>query len=139
DGRPLLLHAFPTRRSSDLGDAPQRMVMLEEHYEFYLQQAQHQMAHELVEQLFSLAQRQRAPALLMTAHAKLGQSWFWLGELAAAGTHLAQALALADAAQLPAVSVGRSVALRHVSIVLWLQGYPEQAMKRYQKMLTQAR
>ena len=51
-----------------------------------------QMARELAEQCFTLAQRLQDPVLLQEAHQKLGATLFYLGELASARTHLEQGL-----------------------------------------------
>ena len=64
-------------------------------------------ARELGEQLYRLAQRAAAPTHRLEAHDALGSTLFYLGEYAAARTHLEQGIALID----PAAQ--RSQALRH--------------------------
>jgi predicted ATPase len=102
--------------------------------QFYVNQAQYQTGLELAEQLLSLAQRQRDPALLVTGHYKKGQSLWWLGELSAARAHLEQAIAL-DALHQLRGGAGRT----YVAMVLWLLGYPEQARERSHEHLAFAR
>jgi predicted ATPase len=57
-------------------------------WRFYLVGAEHQVARELAEQLLTLAQRTKDPALLIGAHQSLAVSSFHLGELLAARAHL---------------------------------------------------
>jgi tetratricopeptide (TPR) repeat protein len=113
-------------------------------HEFYNQQAKHQTAHALAEQLLNLAQRQRDPARLMTGHRRMGTSLFWLGELSAARAHLEQAIALNPKLLLAAVNGGvrgspDPGSWQFAAMVLWLLGYPEQAMERTHESLTVAR
>ena len=56
-------------------------------------------ARELGDQLFTLAQRVGDPALLLEAHYALGNTLNYLGEFAAAQTHLEQGVALYDPQQ----------------------------------------
>ena len=51
-------------------------------WRFYIARGEFQTARELGEQLLALAQRVRDPALLLEAHRALGQTTFWLGEMA---------------------------------------------------------
>jgi len=80
---------------------------------------------------------------LVVAQFALGQTLFFLGEVAAAREHLEQEAALYDpqkhrshafrAMQNPGVSC-----LIHTALTLWLLGYPNQALKRSQEALTLA-
>jgi len=101
-------------------------------------------ARELGEQLLQLAQREQAPALLVEAHRALGTTLFFLGELAPARGHLEQGIALYDPQQ------HRSLAFRYgadpgvicrlyAANVLWVLGYPDQALARIHEALTLAR
>jgi predicted ATPase len=130
--------------SQQVGETSQLFAALSGLYDFYVQQGKHQTAHELAEQLLSLAQRQREPAPLVNGRRVMGQSLFWLGELSAARSHLEQAIVLDDPQQHPAAvySGGRSpgwFALNLVAQALWLLGYPEQAMERIYEALTLTR
>jgi predicted ATPase len=100
-------------------------------------------ARALGEQLYRLAQRDAEPAPLLEAHEALGDTLFYLGEYAAARTHLEQGSALID----PAVQ--RTLVLHHDSApgvrclalaaqTLWCLGYPAQAMRRCQEALALA-
>jgi predicted ATPase/class 3 adenylate cyclase len=117
-----------------VGEPQQLFAALMGLSQFYVNQAQYQTGLELAEQLLSLAQRQRDPALLVTGHFKMGQSLWWLGELSAARAHLEQAIAL-DALHQLRGGAGRIYA----AMVLWLLGYPEQARERSDEHLALAR
>jgi predicted ATPase len=107
--------------------------------------AEHQTALELGEQCLQLAQRVQDAALLLEAHYALGISWFMLGNLALAGTHMEQIIALYDAEQ------HRGLAYRYGGIdpgvggfggyawVLWLRGYATQARSHSARALSLAR
>jgi DNA-binding winged helix-turn-helix (wHTH) protein/predicted ATPase len=133
------IYARARELGQQVGETPQLFVALAGLHEFYVQQGKYQTAQELAEQLLSVAQRQRDPALLVTGHWKMGQSLFWLGELSAAHSHLEQAIALDDPQRHPTAIGGRISADQFAASVLWLLGYPEQAMERNQEALTLAR
>jgi len=103
------------------------------------------LGRELGEQLFHLAQRVQEPALLLEAHHTLWASFSNLGELASARTHLEEGLALYDPQKHkqhaflygghdPGVCCGG-----HAARVLWLLGYPDQALRRSEDALALAR
>jgi predicted ATPase len=145
-GAPEVGKAFARARAlcQQVGEPPQLFPVLGGLGEFYTQQGKYQMAHELAEQLLSLAQRQCDPARLMNGHRRLGQSLHLLGALSAAREHLEQAIALASPQRHPTVDLsgGRDydVYARHfAAMVLWLLGYPAQARKRIYEALTLAR
>jgi predicted ATPase len=98
----------------------------------------------LGEQCLSLAQRLHDHSLLLQAHRALGQTLFWLGELAPASAHLEQGLSLYDPQQ------HESLAFRYgtdpgvgchgfAAVALWMLGYPAQALAKTQEALTLAR
>jgi predicted ATPase len=97
-------------------------------------------ARELGEQLYRLAQHEDEPPLRLEAHAALGPTLFYLGDYAAAQTHLEQGIARTD----PAVQGG--LTLRHdvttgmrclapAAFTLWCLGFPAQALQRSQEAL----
>jgi predicted ATPase len=100
-----------------VGETPQLVAALEGLCEFHIQQGRYQTAHELAEQILSIAQRQHTPTLLAAGHARMGQSLYWLGMLSAARTHLEHAVALSGSHR------------NFAAMVLWLLGYPAQAME----------
>jgi predicted ATPase/class 3 adenylate cyclase len=122
-------------------EPPQLFVALMGLWQFHIVSAQHQTARELGEQLLNLAQSIGDPALLVQAHRALGEALQNLGELVPAQEHLTQGSALYDPQQHrshgfldPGV-----FCLSFAALVLWLLGYPEQALQRSQAALTLAR
>jgi predicted ATPase len=109
---------------------------------FYFVRGELQTTRELGEQLLTLAYHIGDPALLLQAHHALGPTMLTLGELAAAHVHFAHGIALYDPQQ------HRSHALLYgghdpgvccqyfLALVLWLQGYPDQALQRSRTALT---
>jgi predicted ATPase len=100
-------------------------------------------ARELGEQLYRLAQRQAEPTPRLEAHDALGHTLFFLGEYAAAWTHLEQGIALIDHAAQQALVLHHAMTpgvscLAHTAATLWCLGYPEQAMGRSQEALALA-
>jgi class 3 adenylate cyclase/tetratricopeptide (TPR) repeat protein len=79
---------------AQVGETPQLFPTLRGLCRFYITRGMLPTAWELGEQLYRLAQRVVAPAPLLEAHDALGSILFYLGEYAAARTHLEQGLAL---------------------------------------------
>jgi DNA-binding winged helix-turn-helix (wHTH) protein/predicted ATPase len=105
--------------------------------------AQLPTARELGEQLVSLANCQADPALLVDAHAALGQTLCIQGEPTLARDHLDQAVALYEPQRrtAPAFRFGYDLGIYAHAVegwVLWLLGYPEQALRRSRGALTLA-
>jgi predicted ATPase len=126
-----------------LGETLQLFPVLQGLYRFYMGRAELQTARDLAKELFSLAQRTQDPALLLEAHRVLGQTMFWLGEIASARAHLEEGMALYDPqkhrshafvyGQDPAVACLSSVAW-----AIWMLGYPDQALRSVHEALTLA-
>jgi tetratricopeptide (TPR) repeat protein len=126
-----------------VGDTSQLFPVLRGLWNYNLNQANLQKALALVQQLFGLAQRVTDQVLLMQAHWMFGETYFHLGELVNARTHLEQALALYNpqayrSHPFRAVQEPRVVCLLHLATVLWLLGYPDQALTRVNEALTLA-
>jgi class 3 adenylate cyclase/predicted ATPase len=126
-----------------MGDAPQLAAVLLGLAQFYRARGEHQTARELGEQLLTVAQRQHDPEGLAYAHSLLGNVLFYLGEFVPARAHLEQALAFPAAPQdtsfTSLFSGGVSLnALGTPVWVLWVLGYPDQALTRSHEMLTYA-
>jgi predicted ATPase len=126
-----------------LGETPQLFPVLHGLVSVRLVQAEDKTAHELAEQCLSLAQSMHGPTRLMWAHNILGQTLFYVGEFALAQDHMEQAIALYDPQKdNPLVSgVGQDpkvTCLCFAARVLWLLGYPNQALKRIHEALTLA-
>jgi predicted ATPase len=82
-----------------------------------------------------LTERGQDLARLRQVHLALGNSLYHLGEFAAAQTHFERVVALVDpptarSRPAPALADPRVVCLSHVGKVLWLFGYPDQALER---------
>jgi predicted ATPase len=123
-----------------VGDTPQLFRVLSGLHGFYALQGKFQEARELAEQLLNWAQRQQEPGLLARSYFAMGHVLLWLGELTAAHAYLEQEQAPYDSQQDRARtfvqgrdSVGR---LNHAALLLWLLGYPEQALERINDALT---
>jgi predicted ATPase len=107
-------------------------------------QAQLQTARALGEQLVSLATGQGDAALLVEAHGPLGQTLCMQGEPLLAREHLNQVVALYEPHRHRAVAfhIGYDPGIYSRAMegwVLWLLGYPEQALQRSQDALRLAR
>ena len=100
---------------------------------------------DLGKQLLSLAERSQEPALLLEAHHELWANMLMLGELISARTHLDQGFVLYDAEKHKHhafVYAGHDpgVCCRYnAAHVLWLLGYPDQALQKSKDSLTLAR
>jgi predicted ATPase len=107
---------------------------------YYKNRGESQTALELEEQALTLAQRLHDPVLLIRAHANLGASMYFLGELAAARTHLDQALTLPRSQPArPLISIRqdpRVIPLAYMAFTLWTLGFPDQAVTRIHELLT---
>jgi len=126
-----------------VGDTPQLCLVLWGLLQFSIVRADIQMALELGERLISLAQSIHDLDILLAAHNGLGTALPFCGELHAARTHLEQSLALYDPLKhhARAFFYGTNLqadSLAHLAHVLWLQGYPEQALQRGHEALSVA-
>jgi class 3 adenylate cyclase/tetratricopeptide (TPR) repeat protein len=116
------------------GDTPSLFWVL-----FYLRggytaRGEHQTAREVAEQALALAQRLQDRALFVTAHYSLGIALKDLGDLTSARSHFEQALAYDDGQQRNLRSWAHTVlSLSNVARILWLLGYPDQALQRNQE------
>jgi predicted ATPase len=127
-----------------LGETPQLFPVLFGLWLFYTARAEHKTARELGEQLLSLAQSVKDPALRLQAHHAQWTTSFFLGELAQAREHAEQGMALYNLQQHRSHAFlygghdpgtcGRNFA----ALTLWLLGYPDQALQRSQEALTLA-
>jgi predicted ATPase/DNA-binding SARP family transcriptional activator len=125
------------------GETPFLFPALRGLWNNYLQRAELQAAHELAEQLFSLAQNAQDPALLVEAHRALGTTLYFLGEFTQARVRVDQGIALY------APQKHRSLAFvygadpglvcrLYAALSLWYLGYPDQALKRMDETLSLA-
>jgi class 3 adenylate cyclase/predicted ATPase len=106
----------------------------------YLVRGELQKARGLGEQLLSMAQWEGDAALLVGANHALGQSLFYLGELTAARAHVEQGMTLYQprAHRFPTWPGGHpgEQCFLYGAWILWLLGYPDQALQKSQEALT---
>jgi predicted ATPase len=124
-------------------DPAQRFPVVRGLWNRYLMRAEHQQARELGEQLLSLAHSLHDSASLVEAHRVLGTVLWNRGELALAHEHLERGIALYEPHQHRTLAfrygADPSVVCRfYVAVVLWSQGYPQQARRRMEEALTLA-
>ena len=126
-----------------VGETRQLLPVLSILEGLYRLRAELATARELAEQLLRLAQRTQEPVHLAQAHTTLGMTLYTLGELVTARAHLEQAIAVYGSQShgfqalrtLPTPWVS---CLSYTAWVLWLLGYPEQALEKSQEALTLA-
>jgi predicted ATPase len=126
-----------------LGDIPEIFPVLFGLWGFYEVRGDLRTARELAEQLLTLAQRQHDPALLLQGHRALGDTLCWLGEFVQAHAHLEQGMALYNLQQHRdhALLYGQDPGMgcrAYAALVLWVLGYPDQALQRIQEALALA-
>jgi class 3 adenylate cyclase/predicted ATPase len=118
-----------------VGDIPDRLPVLRGLHRFYLVRAHFQTAYAFAEQCLQLAQQAQDPAHLLDAQFAVGESLFYLGDLDTAYTSLTQGLARyrAEGQQAPAFRVVQDLGvsyLVHIAWILWLRGWPQQALQQ---------
>ncbi|HEV8325950.1 MAG TPA: hypothetical protein VGQ08_00580, partial [Nitrospiraceae bacterium] len=128
-----------------LGETPQLFPVLWGLARMHDSRGELRVGRELGEQLLNLAQRLQEPALLLEAHHELWANLSSLGELTSAKEHCERGRALYDPQKHkdhaflygghdPGVCCGH-----HAATLLWLLGYPDQALQRSQNSLALAR
>ena len=128
---------------TQVGDTSQLAPTLRGLCRFYRNRGALLTARELGEQLYRLAQREAEPAHLLMAHDELGTTLCFLGDYAAAWSHLEQGIALTDPTtqRTQALLQGEApgvLCLSYTAWALWCLGYPAQAVQRGQEALTLA-
>jgi predicted ATPase len=143
---PEVEHVYTRARAlcQQVGDSSQLFSVLWGLHRFYLLGANIRTAHELGEQLLSLAQHTQSPAFLLEAYRALGATLFWRGAFVQARAHFEQGSALYSPArdQAHALLYGSDPGvhcLAYTAWTLWLLGYPDQALRRSHAALTLAR
>jgi predicted ATPase len=125
-----------------LGDTLQRFPVLDGLRHYYAMRGEQKMAYQVEEQLFALAQQAQDPALMMWAHGSRGVTLLWMGAFVEARTHLESRIALSESYQprtdLPRYGNPAVMGLSHLSLVLWMLGYPDQGLQKVQQALALA-
>jgi class 3 adenylate cyclase/predicted ATPase len=138
---PEVEHAFNRSQKlcQQVGEIPQRFWVLKGLHTFYLNRGAVQTARQLGEQCLSLAQCQHDSTLLLEAHCILGTTLFYCGELASAREHLEQGMTRSGPQPRLTSAFPFHVMLRsHTAWVLWMLGYPNQALRRGHEALALA-
>jgi predicted ATPase len=109
----------------------------------YLARRQFQAAHEVGEQILTLAQHLHDPGLLVRAYTLLAQTAYQFGEFVQAREHAEQAIALYDPQQHRSHvflygNDARVAGFSFAAGALWYLGYPDQALQRSQAALAWA-
>jgi predicted ATPase/class 3 adenylate cyclase len=128
-----------------LGQTPQLFPVLWGLARMHDIRGQLRVGQELGKQLLRLAQQAQEPALLLEAHHELWANLTELGELTSARTHLEQGFVLYDPekhrhhAFLYGGHDPGVCCQYHAAQVLWLLGYPDQALRRSRESMSLAR
>jgi predicted ATPase len=125
-----------------LGDASGLFDVLRGLWGVYIMRAELQNALELGKQCLALAAREQSPAFFLWGHYMVGQTATHLGDLISAQEHFDKAIGMYDirkrrthrALQDPGVAC-----LSYKAPVLWLLGYPEQALAASKEAVALAR
>ncbi|KAB0662650.1 adenylate/guanylate cyclase domain-containing protein [Burkholderia diffusa] len=126
------------------GEASQRFATQLGLRMYHLVRGEYALATDLGKQMLVTARNANDPGLLVEAHSALGSCFFLQGDFGTARTHLEQALAIYDPEQHQAHVFAHGVdpgirALSFLVLTLWIQGYPDQALKRSVEALALAR
>jgi predicted ATPase/class 3 adenylate cyclase len=136
-------HARAWELCQRVGETPRLFTVLMGLLGFYLVRAQHATARELGERLLTLAQSAHDPMRVIEAHYTLETTLLFLGELALAREHFERGIALYESQQYrPAGRVGQDpmvACLSQAGLLLWMLGYPDQALRRSEEAVTLAR
>jgi predicted ATPase len=124
-----------------IGESSQRFMALGGLFTFHRNRAELSTAYALAEQLQGLIQSVQAEVFCVWADLCLGMVMHDMGDLTAARPLLERGMARYDphTRRFPAVQDPGVLLLSQLAQVLWLLGYPEQALQRSQGALTLAR
>jgi tetratricopeptide (TPR) repeat protein len=125
-----------------IGEGPQRFAVLGSLYSIYSNRRELQKSLEVAREMLRVAEREQGRQSLLWAHYCLGHTLFARGELEAARAHTEQSLALYDFEQLGEygyIMDPGATGLARLAHVLYLLGYPDQALARSLKALDHAR
>jgi class 3 adenylate cyclase/predicted ATPase len=139
---PEVEHAYTQARAlcQQVGETPELVPVLFGLWRFYVLRPALHTARELGETMLRLAQRTDDPTLAVMAHWALGLTWLWLGALPAARQHLEEAIAryTPDQRRVLVFRVGNEPGVPcrlYVAMILWVLGYPTQALARLHEAL----
>jgi class 3 adenylate cyclase/predicted ATPase len=124
------------------GDAPQLFPVIWGLWVHYTARAEHEIARDLAEQCLRLAESVKDEALLVEAHHALGVTLTGLADFAPGLEHLDYVIGHHDSAQNASMAFGQDpkvVCLSQAAFTLWINGYPDQAVKRNEEAITLAK
>jgi tetratricopeptide (TPR) repeat protein len=129
------LYARARELCSQAKETPQFRAVLGGLWVFYVTRAQLQTAQELAEQCLAVAGTRQRPTPFLWAHCFMGQTLYGLGRLQESRTHFEQSLRFYDPRKHnPRVATSPQdpgeTSLAYLARVLWLLGYPEQALEK---------
>ena len=127
-----------------LGDKAQLFRVLRGLWLFYLVRAELKTAHEIGMVLLGLADKAQESSLILQANLVLGLTLFYLGEFKLAKKHFEQGIEIYNPKEHQELAYVYGddpgvVCLTYSALVLWMLGYPDQAIKRDQEALTLAK
>jgi class 3 adenylate cyclase/predicted ATPase len=142
---PEVEHVYSQARTlcQQVGETLQLVPVLFGLWRYYVTRSQLRTAHELAETLLRLTQQSHDPALTVIAHSALGTTCLWLGALPAARLHIEESLTYYTPEQrrAPVFRMGFDPGVAghtYTAMLLWLRGYPEQALSRLREALALA-
>jgi predicted ATPase len=142
---PEVEHAYARARAlcQRVDETPQLFSVLRGLWQFYNGRGEYQTARELGEQCLVLAQQEHDMSHLLEAHHTLWTTRLLLGDLPLARAHLEQGMALYDPQQHGSLAFlyghDPGVCCQGVAaLVLWLLGYPDQALRQQHAAHTRA-
>lgn len=126
------------------GEEPRLSPVLWGLWVFYTARADHEAARELAEQCLRLAEKARDPDFLLEAHHALGVTLTGLAQFAPGLQHLDRVIGDYDPVRHGSIAFlygqdPKVVCLSQAAWVLWICGFPDQALKRNEEALTLAR
>jgi DNA-binding SARP family transcriptional activator/class 3 adenylate cyclase len=129
--------------SRQMGETRQRFQVLLGLERSFLHRGALETAHELGEQLLTLAQSTQSPSHLSRAHMMIAEILYYLGEFAQILDHCQQGIALCDPQQRRShiflYGNDTEIGCRILEAeCLWYLGYPDQALERIDRMLNLA-
>jgi predicted ATPase len=128
--------------SQQIGERPQLFEVLARLYSVYANRGALQKSLQLARDMLRLAKSKRQPLLLLWAHYCLGHTLSLWGELEAGRVHTEQSLALYDFTQpreYGFIQDPGATGLARLAHLLYLLGYPDQALGKSLKALAHAR
>ena len=129
----------------EMGDTPQLFPVMVGQWSFHANRGELDAARAVAEELLCLAQQRQDLAAQVMAHRALGSVLLYLGELSPARMHLEQALAFYEPVHHRSLAFHyahldpRVAGLNWLAWLLFVLGYPEQALSRTREALAFAR